>query len=79
MPESYPKSKIIFDVKCSQSLAQDIEAHGGTPVMAKTGHSYIKQKIQGVKAGLGGERSGHIFFVKDWYGPRGFSRQLVFD
>ncbi len=65
--ESYPKSKIVFDVKSSQALEEDIKNHGGIPVMARTGHSFIKKKIQEIGAGLGGERSGHIFFVKDWY------------
>jgi phosphomannomutase/phosphoglucomutase len=66
--KSYPKSKIVFDVKSSQAVADDVKAHGGIPIMAMTGHSYIKQKVQETKAALGGERSGHMFFVKDWYG-----------
>ena len=64
---NHPKSKIVFDVKSSQALVDDIKNHGGTPIMWITGHSYIKQKLQEQKAGLGGERSGHIFFVQDWY------------
>ena len=63
----HPKAKIVFDVKCSQALPEDIEAHGGIPVMWKTGHSYIKEKIQQEKAALGGEMSGHIFFVENYY------------
>ncbi len=67
--EKNPGSKIIFDVKCSQALPEDIEAHGGTPIMWKTGHSYIKQKLWAEKAPLAGEMSGHIFFGEpDYYG-----------
>jgi len=63
-----PNSKIIFEVKCSLSLIEDIKAHKGVPVMHRTGHSYIKQKMQEEKIPLGGEMSGHIFFAYDYYG-----------
>lgn len=67
--ENHPGAKIVFDVKCSQALPEDIEARGGTPIMWKTGHSYIKQKLWEEKAPLGGEMSGHIFFGEpDYYG-----------
>jgi len=63
----YPGAKIVFDVKVSQSLPDDIRAHGGVPIMWKTGHSYIKSKLAEEKAPLAGEGSGHIFF-SDFYG-----------
>jgi phosphomannomutase / phosphoglucomutase len=63
-----PGSKIIFDVKCSAALEDDIREHGGVPVMWKTGHSFIKEKISEDKAALGVELSGHIFIVQDYYG-----------
>lgn len=65
--EKNPGAKIIFDVKCSQALPEDIEAHGGQPIMWKTGHSYIKQKLHEEKSPLGGEMSGHIFFGEPVY------------
>ena len=60
--------KIIFDVKCSQALIEDIEAHGGQPVMWKTGHSLIKAEMKRSKAPLAGEMSGHMFFAENWFG-----------
>jgi len=63
-----PNSKIVFDVKCSQSLIEEIEKNGGEPIMWKTGHSYIKQKAKAVDAALAGERSGHIFYRYGYYG-----------
>ncbi|MDH3215956.1 MAG: phosphomannomutase/phosphoglucomutase [Candidatus Krumholzibacteria bacterium] len=63
-----PGAKIIFDVKSSQALEEDITAHGGKPIMWKTGHSYIKAKLHEEKALLAGEMSGHIFFVENFYG-----------
>jgi phosphomannomutase/phosphoglucomutase len=59
---------IIFDVKCTRHLAPLIQRHGGVPVMWKTGHSFIKQKMQETGALLAGEMSGHIFFKERWYG-----------
>lgn len=67
MLKKYPGSSIVFDVKCSEALPEDIIAHGGVPVMWRTGHSYIKQKTKEVDAAMGGERSGHIFMRKDYY------------
>lgn len=63
-----PGAKIVFDVKCSAALEEDILAHGGVPVMWKTGHSFIKEKISEIKADLGLELSGHIFVVHGYYG-----------
>ncbi len=67
--ERVPGSSIVFDVKCTQALPDDIKAHGGKPVIWKTGHSYIKAKLWETEAALGGEMSGHIFYGKpDYYG-----------
>lgn len=63
-----PGATVIFDVKCSKLLADDIAAHGGRPLMWKTGHSFIKQKIREESALLAGEMSGHLFFGERFYG-----------
>ena len=59
---------VIFDVKCSQALPDAITAAGGTPVMWKTGHSLIKDKMKELHAPLAGEMSGHMFFTEGFYG-----------
>ena len=59
---------IIFDVKCSQALPAAITAAGGTPVMWKTGHSLIKDKMREMHAPVAGEMSGHMFFTEGFYG-----------
>jgi phosphomannomutase/phosphoglucomutase len=64
----HPGAKIVFDVKSSQSLVQDIEQHGGVPVMWKTGHSHLKRKMREDRILLGGEVSGHMFFAENYYG-----------
>jgi phosphomannomutase len=63
-----PGAPIIFDVKCSQRLAQAIREAGGVPTMYKTGHSLVKAKLKETGAPLAGEMSGHIFFSERWYG-----------
>ncbi len=62
-----PGAKIVFDVKCSQVVADDVRRHGGVPVMWKTGHSLLKRKMREDRILLGGEVSGHIFFAEDYY------------
>jgi phosphomannomutase / phosphoglucomutase len=59
---------IIFDVKCSQALPDAIEKAGGVPVMWKTGHSLIEEKMHELHAPLAGEMSGHMYFSEGWYG-----------
>ena len=66
--QKQPGAKIVFDVKVSQALEEDIAAHGGQPIMWKTGHSHIKAKLKEENAALAGEMSGHIFFVENYYG-----------
>ncbi len=59
-----PGGQIIFDVKCSQRLAEVIREAGGVPVMYKTGHSLVKAKLKETGAPFAGEMSGHIFFAE---------------
>ncbi len=59
---------IIFDVKCSQALFEAVERAGGKPVMWRTGHSLIEEKMHELRAPVAGEMSGHMFFAEGWYG-----------
>ncbi|MBT6276958.1 MAG: phosphomannomutase/phosphoglucomutase, partial [Chromatiales bacterium] len=59
---------VVYDVKCTSRLRTVIEAAGGTPVMDKTGHSYMRNKLKEMNAPLAGELSGHVFFGERWYG-----------
>ncbi|HXZ48411.1 MAG TPA: phosphomannomutase/phosphoglucomutase [Usitatibacter sp.] len=64
----HPGAEVIFDVKCTRNLFPWIRAHGGRPLLWKTGHSLIKAKLAETGAPLAGEMSGHIFFKDRWYG-----------
>lgn len=66
--EEEPGAAIVGEVKCSQTMYDDIEARGGKPVMWKAGHSLIKAKMKETNAALAGEMSGHIFFKNRWFG-----------
>jgi phosphomannomutase/phosphoglucomutase len=63
-----PGATFIGEVKCSQSMYDDLRARGGNAIMWKTGHSLIKAKMKETHAELAGEMSGHIFFADRWYG-----------
>ena len=59
---------IIADVKASRALFDHVAAHGGEPLMWKTGHSLIKSKMKETGSPLAGEMSGHVFFADEYYG-----------
>jgi phosphomannomutase/phosphoglucomutase len=64
----YPGTPVVFDVKASQALPDEISRYGGEPVMWKSGHSLMKQKMNEIGSLLGGEVSGHLFIGEDYYG-----------
>ena len=64
----HPGAAIISEVKCSQSMYDDIAARGGRPIMWRTGHSLIKKKMKEEHALLAGEMSGHMFFADRFFG-----------
>lgn len=63
-----PNSQIVFDVKISQAIINDLKKHGAIPVMSKVGHSFIESKMKEIGAPLAGEVSGHLFFAENYYG-----------
>jgi phosphomannomutase / phosphoglucomutase len=63
-----PHSTVIFEVKCSKTLEDDIAKNGGVPIMWKAGHSLIKSKMKETHAALAGEMSGHLFFADEYFG-----------
>lgn len=66
--KKHPGAKVVFEVKCSQGLSEEIEKAGGIPLMWKTGHSLIESKIREEGAILAGEMSGHIYFADNYFG-----------
>lgn len=66
--EHHPGATVIGEVKCSETLFDDVRRRGGNPVMWKVGHSRIKNKMKETGALLAGEMSGHIFFRDRYFG-----------
>lgn len=66
--DRHPGAPILGEVKCSQTLYDDIAKRGGRPIIWKTGHSLIKQKMKQESALLAGEMSGHVFFADRYFG-----------
>lgn len=63
-----PGADVVFDVKCTRHLASTVTLNGGRPIMWKTGHGPMKDKMRETGALLGGEYSGHIFIKDRWFG-----------
>ncbi|HEX9924030.1 MAG TPA: phosphomannomutase, partial [Anaerolineae bacterium] len=55
-------AKIVYEILCTQALADDVLAHGGQPVMTPSGYAFVHEAMQETGAALGGELSGHLFF-----------------
>jgi phosphomannomutase/phosphoglucomutase len=66
--QEQPGAKVVFEVKCSQILEQEIRRLGGQPIMWRTGHSLIERKVLEEKAVLAGEMSGHMYFADRYLG-----------
>jgi len=66
--KTHQGATIIADVKASRALFDHVAAHGGEPLMWKTGHSLIKSKMKETGSPLAGEMSGHVFFADTYYG-----------
>lgn len=66
--ESLPGAKIVYNTLCSKQVDDVVRTAGGVPIMWLTGHSFIKAKVREEHAPFGGELSGHIYFVDNFYG-----------
>ncbi|MBD3300692.1 MAG: phosphomannomutase [Candidatus Moranbacteria bacterium] len=62
-----PGGKIVYNALCSK-VVEEVVSQKGIPIMHKTGHTFIKEKVSQEKAVFGGELSGHFFFVDNFYG-----------
>ncbi len=63
-----PGSDVVYDIKCTRHLNAVISGYGGRPIISRSGHSFVKARMQETDAVLGGELSGHICFGERWFG-----------
>jgi len=68
MLQRQPQATVVADVLSSQTVFDAVTAAGGTPYMAASGHSLVKERMREKNALLGGEMSGHMFFGEDYFG-----------
>lgn len=73
----YPGSNIVYDIRNSRTVPAVIRAGGGTPVIERVGHAFLKQKMRDVNAPFGGEASGHFYFRDNWFADSGLIGAVI--
>ncbi len=69
--EKNPKSTVVYDLRSSRVVAEEIIKHGGTPRRGRVGHSYMKKALRDSRAIFGGEPSGHFYYRDNYYSDSG--------
>ena len=77
MLERYPGAKILYDVRASWAVPDLIRAHGGTPLMERVGHAFIKRRMAAEDAVFAGEVTGHYYFKDFYYADSGILPSLL--
>ncbi len=72
-----PGARIIYDVRASRAVRDRVAAAGGTALMHRVGHAFIKQRMRNENAVFGGEVSGHFYFRDNWYADNGMIPALL--
>ncbi len=72
-----PGARIVYDVRASRAVADRVEAAGGTALMHRVGHAFIKKRMRDENAVFGGEVSGHFYFRENWYADNGMIPALL--
>jgi phosphomannomutase len=72
-----PDARIVYDVRASRAVRDRVEAAGGTALMHRVGHAFMKKRMREENAVFGGEVSGHFYFRENWYADNGMIPALV--
>jgi phosphomannomutase len=67
----HQKSSVVYDLRSSRVVQEEIRKHGGTPVRERVGHSFMKGTMRQRNAVLGGELSGHFYWRENFYADSG--------
>jgi phosphomannomutase len=73
----FPGSTIIYDLRASYAVKDIVAAHGGTALMNRVGHAFIKARMRESNAIFGGEVTGHYYFRDNFYADNGFIPALL--
>jgi phosphomannomutase len=72
-----PGARIVYDVRASRAVADRVTASGGTALMNRVGHAFIKKRMRDENAAFGGEVSGHYYFRDNWFADNGMIPALI--
>lgn len=73
----YPNSKVVFDIRYIYAMDDAVKIHGGTPVLSRVGHSFIKQKMREIDAAWAGESSAHYYYKDNYFADSGMITLLI--
>ncbi|MEY2397224.1 MAG: phosphomannomutase [Actinomycetota bacterium] len=77
MLDRNPGSTVIYNLICSRSVPEVIREHGGTPIISRVGHSFVKALMAEHNAIVGGEHSAHYYFRDNYRADSGLIAALV--
>jgi len=69
--KKYPKSTVVYDLRSSRVVAEEIIKNGGTPRRERVGHAFMKKALRDSHAVFGGELSGHFYYRDNFYADSG--------
>jgi phosphomannomutase len=72
-----PGARIVYDVRASRAVNDRVSAAGGTALMHRVGHAFIKRRMRDENAVFGGEVSGHFYFRENWFADNGMIPALL--
>jgi len=72
-----PGARVVYDVRASRAVADRVTARGGTALVNRVGHAFIKKRMRDEDAVFGGEVSGHFYFRENWYADNGMIPALL--
>jgi phosphomannomutase len=72
-----PGARVVYDVRASRAVADRVSAAGGSALMHRVGHAFIKKRMRDDNAVFGGEVSGHFYFRENWYADNGMIPALL--
>ncbi|MBA0386359.1 phosphomannomutase [Stenotrophomonas maltophilia] len=72
-----PGGKVVHDPRLVWNTVEMVEAAGGVPVLCKSGHAFIKEKMRAEDAVYGGEMSAHHYFREFAYADSGMIPWLL--
>jgi phosphomannomutase len=68
----HPGASVVYDLRASRAVKDTVDRYGGTALMNRVGHAFIKQRMRESQAIFGGEVTGHYYFRDNFFADNGF-------